>query len=211
MTMQVKVPLLKSSGDVGQRTVDAGTFRRRGKKVLLKEYVIMAEARTRVGTHSALSRAEVAGTTAKMYRQKGTGNARHGNRKAAQLRGGGMAFAKKPRQYGWSMPKRARRAALEAALRAKLEDDEVRVIDAFGIQTPRTKDFLALLDRLGLDGSFLVVPAEHSEALWKSCRNVEGAAYRVASDLNAYEILKQKYLLLEEPALKALEERFANG
>ena len=208
--MKVSVPCLLKSGEVKQRDVDVEGFRRRGRKVLLKEYAIMAEARQRVGTHAGLTRAEISGTSAKMYRQKGTGNARHGNRKAPQLRGGSMAFAKKPRDYGWAMPKRARRAALEAAVRGKLEDGEVRVVESFGLDTPRTKDFMALLKRLEVDRSFLVVPAAHADAVWKSCRNIRGAAYRVVSDLNAYEVLKQRYLIIEEGALKALQERFSN-
>ena len=205
------VPSLKSSGSVGKRKVDIEAFRRRGKKVLLKEYAIMAEARQRVGTHATLTRGEVAGTTAKMYRQKGTGHARKGNRKAAQLRGGGTAFAKKPRDYGWSMPKRARRAALEAAIRGKLEDGEVRVVESFSLDAPSTKHFLALLGQLEVDNSFLIVPGEHHDAVWRSCRNIPRSAYRVVSDLNAYEVLKQRYLVLEESALKALEERFGDG
>ena len=208
--MSVSIPYLKSSGELGERAVNAETFTRRGKKVLLKEFVIMAEARKRVGTHSAKTRAEVSGTTAKMYRQKGTGAARKGNRKAPQLRGGGMAFAKKPRDYGWHMPKKARRAALEAAIRGKLDDNEVKVVESFGIDAPKTKDFVALLARAGVEGSCLVVPAQHQDALWRSCRNVVGTGYLVASDLNAYDVLLYGTLLLEEAALASLEERFSN-
>jgi len=206
--MEVTIPSLSASGELGERTVDAGRFRRRGKRVLLKEYVHMAEARKRVGTHSALTRAEVSGTTAKMFRQKGTGNARRGNRKANMLRGGGMAFAKKPRDYGWSMPKRARRAALAAALRGKLEDGEVSVVESFDFPEPSTRMFVGILERLGVEGSFLVVPAAHDPNVWKSCRNVPGQAYRIAPDLNAYEVLKQRRLILDEAALALLEERF---
>ena len=209
--MSVSVPFLNKSGDVKTKKVNADAFRRRGSKVLLKEFVIMSEARKRVGTHAARTRAEISGTTAKMYRQKGTGNARHGNRKAGQLRGGGMIHAKKPRDYGWSMPKKARRAALQAAIRGKLDDGEVRVIADFGIDKPRTKDFVALLDRLEIAGSsFLVVPAAHNDALWRSARNLPGSHYRVVGDLNAYEILRAKYLILEDAALSALVERFGD-
>ena len=208
--MSTSVPYLKSSGELGERAVNQETFTRRGKKVLLKEFVIMAEARKRVGTHSAKTRAEVSGTTAKMYRQKGTGTARKGNRKAPQLRGGGMAFAKKPRDYGWHMPKKARRAALEAAIRGKLEDGEVKVVESFGIDTPSTKEFVALQGRLGIEGSCLFVPAAHQDALWRSSRNVPGAGYLVAADLNAYEVLRHAILVLEDAALSSLEERFSN-
>jgi large subunit ribosomal protein L4 len=207
--MEVTVPVLKKSGGLGKHAVDAGRFKRYGKKVLLREYVVMAEARKRAGTHSALTRGEVAGSTKKMYRQKGTGRARHGNDKAPQLRGGGMCFAKKPRDFGWAMPKRARRAALEAALRGKLEDGEVRLVEGFVFEKARTKEFVALLKALEIDGTFLVVPNVHDEKIRLSCRNVPGALYRVVADLNAYEVLKQKYLVIEADALKALEERFA--
>jgi large subunit ribosomal protein L4 len=209
--MSLNVPYLKKSGDLGEREVNADQFRRRAKGVVLKEFVIMAEARKRVGTHSALTRAEVSGSTRKLYRQKGTGSARKGNRKVPILRGGGAAFAKKPRDYGWHMPKKARHAALAAALRGKLDDGEVKVVESFGIDQPRTKDFVALLGRLGVAGSCLVVPAQHSDALWRSCRNVRGAGYLVSSDLNAYELLLHKTLVLEESALESLEERFGNG
>ena len=211
--MAVSVPFLNKSGDLKAKKVDESVFTRRGSKVLLKEFVIMAEARMRVGTHSAKTRAEVAGTTAKMYRQKGTGNARHGNRKAGQLRGGGMTHAKKPRDYGWLMPRKARRAALEAAIRGKLEDGEVKVVADFGIQRPSTKAFVAVLNRLEINigESFLVVPAEHSDALWRSCRNVVRSHYRVVSDINAYEILLAKHLVFEEGALKAIQERFSDA
>ena len=209
--MSTKVPYLKKSGDLGERKVDAENFRRRAKGVVLKEFVIMAEARKRVGTHSALTRAEVSGSTSKLYRQKGTGTARKGNRKVPVLRGGGMAFAKRPRDYGYHMPKKARHAALAAALRGKLDDGEVKVVENFGIDQPRTKDFTALLGRLGVEGTCLIVPTEHSDALWRSCRNVKGAGYLVSSDLNAYEVLRYGTLVLEEGALKSLEERFGNG
>jgi len=211
MAIEVSVPCLLRSGRLMKRTVDAERFRRRGRKVLLKEYAIMAEARRRAGTHAALGRSEIAGSTAKMYRQKGTGNARHGTRKAVQLRGGGVAFAKKPRAYGWAMPKRARRAALEAALRGKLEDGEVRVMEQFDEERPNTRAFAALLDRLEVDASFLVVPSRHRENIWKSCRNLPGSGYRVVADLNAYEVLRHKFLVLDEEALTSLEERFADA
>jgi len=209
--MEVTVPVLKKSGGVGKRTIAADGFRRFGKKVLLREYVEMAEARKRAGTHSALTRSEVAGSTQKIYRQKGTGRSRHGSDKAPQLRGGGMCFAKKPRDFGWSMPKQARRAALEAAVRGKLEDGEVRLVEEFAFDRPRTKEFAALLKQLEVDGTFLVVPNAHDKKIWQSCRNIQGALYRAVSDLNAYEVLKQKYLVIEADALKALEERFSRG
>jgi large subunit ribosomal protein L4 len=209
--MSVSVPFLRASGDLSERSVETDRFRRRGRRVLLKESVIMAEARKRVGSHSTKRRSEIKGTTAKMFRQKGTGHARHGAAKAPQLRGGGVAFAKKPRTYGYRIPKKARRAALAAALRGKLDDGEVRVVERFTFEKPRTKDFRELIGRLEVAGSFLVVPASHDENVWRSCRNLSGSSYRVVTDLNAYEVLKSKYLILDEAALASLEERFGDG
>ncbi len=209
--MAVGIPYLDAKGALKTRSVDADLFTRRARKVLLKEAVIMAEARMRVGTHSTLLRSEVSGTTAKMYRQKGTGNARHGTRKAPIFRGGGVAHAKKPRTYGWSMPVRARRAALRGALRGKIDDGEVRIVKGFGIKAPKTKEFAALLGKLDVKGSFLVIPESHQDALWRSCRNIPGSAYRVVDDLNAYEVLKQSVLIFEEAALDKLIERYKNA
>ena len=209
--MAVDIPYLDAKGALKTRSVDAGLFARRARRVLLKEAVIMAEARFRVGTHSTLMRSEVSGTTAKMYRQKGTGNARHGTRKAPIFRGGGVAHAKKPRTYGWAMPVRARRAALRGALRGKIDDGEVRIVKDFGIKAPKTKDFVDLLSRLEVKGTFLVIPEKHQDALWRSARNIPGCAYRVVDDLNAYEVLKQGVLIFEEAALDKLIERYKNA
>ena len=208
--MQVEIKNL--SGEVvGSAELSDAVFGAPVRRDILHRVVTWQLAKRRAGTHKVKSRGEVSGSTAKIYRQKGTGSARKGNRKAPQLRGGGMAFAKKPRDYGWKMPRKARQAALEAAIRGKLEDGEVRVIENFGITKPRTKDFKQLIGRLEIDGSFLVVPAQHQDAVWRSCRNLPGSNYLVVSDLNAYEVLRSKYLLLEDEALKVLEERFGHG
>jgi large subunit ribosomal protein L4 len=87
----------------------------------------------------------------------------------------------------------------------------VRLVERFSFERARTKEFAALLKQLSVDGSFLVVPNVHEEKVRLSCRNLPGALYRVVADLNAYEVLKQKYLVMEADALKALEERFTRG
>ncbi|MGQ0612984.1 MAG: 50S ribosomal protein L4 [Planctomycetaceae bacterium] len=208
--MAVSIPFLAKSGALQQRSVDPMAFARRARKVLLKEIVIMAEARRRTGTHSVLQRSEVAGTTRKMYAQKKTGRARHGSAKAAIFRGGGVMHGKKPREYGYALPLKARRTALRAALRGKLADGDVRLVESFGIDKPRTKDVVAILNKFGITGTFLLVPKVHSDALWRSCRNVPGSGYRVLSDLNAYEVIRARALIFEESALKELEERYAD-
>ncbi|MFQ5844564.1 MAG: 50S ribosomal protein L4, partial [Planctomycetota bacterium] len=196
---------------VKSRKVDPALFGRRTHRVLLKEAVIQAEARRRAGTHATRRRSEIRGTTAKLYRQKHTGHARHGSRKAPIFRGGGICHGPKPRSYGTPLSTRARRIALRSALRAKLEAGDVRMVEAFAFRRPRTRDFAELLSRLDVGGSFLVVCAEHADAVRRSCRNLPGSGYRVVADLNAYEVLRQGTLIFDQAAWKRLEERFGDG
>ncbi len=209
--MAVSVPFLAASGSLKDRQVDPDVFATRTRRVLLKEMVVMAEARLRTGTHSTRTRAKIHGTTAKIYRQKGTGNARHGSRKANIFRGGGIAHGPLPRDYGYHLPARARRVALRSALRGKLDDAEFRVVETFDFQKPSTRDFVRLLEQLEVQGSFLVIPAEHAESVRRSCRNIPRSGYCVVDDLNVYDVLRHQLLIFDEAALQRLEERYADG
>ncbi len=209
--MAVSVPFLTASGALKDRDVDPDVFAKRTRRVLLKEMVLMTEARRRTGTHATRNRAKIKGTTAKIYRQKGTGGARHGSRKANIFRGGGVAHGPSPRDYGYHLPARARRVALRSALRAKLDDAEFRVVEKFDFQKPSTRNFVGLLQQLEVSGSFLVIPAEHAESVRRSCRNIPRSAYCVVDDLNAYDVLRQQMLIFDEAALRKLEERYGDG
>src|SRR6185295_15944781 len=130
-------------------------------KLLLHDAVVMYQSNLRLGTAKSKSRAEVAGTTKKMYRQKGTGNARAGSRRSGIRRGGGHIFAKRPRDWTYRLPRKALQTATRMALAAKIRDDEVLLIDDFSLSAPKTKEMAAILKALKLTGdSLLVATAE---------------------------------------------------
>ena len=151
----------KSDDKLSKVEVDESLFGEKVKKRLLKEAVLMYEANLRQGTHSTLTRAEVSLTGRKPYRQKGTGSARAGDFKSPIWKGGGVAFGPKPRDYSYSMPKKARRVAVQTALLAKLIDHEVYFLSAFSVDSPQTKAAQAALNKLGVEGTTLVLLPSH--------------------------------------------------
>ena len=165
----------------------------------------MYQSNLRQGTAKTKSRAEVAGTTKKMYRQKGTGNARAGSRRSGIRRGGGHIFAKRPRDWTYRLPRKAVQLATRMALAAKLADDEVTLIDELAFDAPKTKDMAAILKALKLDGdSLLVATAEHDVNVYKSARNIADVSVSPVSDLNALSVLQPRRLLMTTAALDAL-------
>jgi len=171
---------------------------------LLKEAVLMYEANKRQGTGSSKSRHEVAGSNRKIYRQKGTGHARMGMNRTPLRRGGGAAFGPRPRDFGWNMPKKARRLAVKSALLAKLKDDEVKAVEGLTFDEIKTKQAVELLKSLKVDGTCLLVSAEYNRNLLLSARNLPGVGIAVAAELNARDVLKYRWLVIEKPALEAL-------
>jgi len=171
---------------------------------LLKQAVMMYEANRRQGTAKTKSKNEVAGSTRKLYRQKGTGNARMGMNRSPSRRGGGVVFGPKPRDFGWQMPKKARRVATRSALLAKLRDGEVKVVDSLACEEIKTKQVIALLGALKLEGSCLLVSAEYNRELVLSARNLSKVSVSEAAGLNAYEILKHRWVVVERRALEHL-------
>jgi len=201
----IEVPLLDNNGDeTATVMVDeqrlGGTVRRK----LLKEAVMMYEANRRQGTAKTRTRSEVQGSTRKLYRQKGTGNARMGSNRSPVRRGGGVAFGPRPRDYGWKMPKKQRQLATRSALLAKIRDGEVKAVDAFVVDEIKTKHVAEFLASLKLDGSCLLVSAEYNRKLLLSARNLPKVGVAVADGLNAYEILKHQWVVIEKQALEQL-------
>ena len=175
---------------------------------ILHRMVTYQLAKRRAGTHKTKGRSEISGTTKKMYKQKGTGRARHGDKGANLFRGGGHAKQKtRTREdYHKSMPKKMRRKANRNALLAKLLDNEVRVIDGLSFDSPRTKDFVNFLDALKVDRSALVAlsgDAEKSKNARLSARNVDGVQICRADQLNAFEMLNNRYLVIDKGELEA--------
>jgi large subunit ribosomal protein L4 len=164
-------------------------------------------ANQRAGTHSTLRRGEVAGSTKKLFRQKGTGNARVGNRRTNKRRGGGTAKGPKPRDYEYHMPKKAVRTATRMAILSKFQDQEVVVVDELKLEQIKTRDFVTVLRNLKLEGlSCLVGTVDYDQTLYRSARNVPGVEVQPTSQFNCYGVLRPKRLLLTKAALEALRK-----
>ena len=191
--------------EVGTYEIDPEELAPAINKQLLHDVVVMYEANRRVGTVRTKSRGEVAGSTKKMYRQKGTGRARAGAKRTPVRRGGGHAFAKRPKDWGYRLPKKAVRLATRMALRSKFEDDQVTLLDDFRVEQPKTKVVAGALKALGLgETSCLLATPEYDSNVWLSSRNIEGLRVSPVSDLNAYDLLRQRQLVLTRSALDRL-------
>ena len=168
----------------------------------------MYQSNERQGTARTRSRAEVAGSTKKMYRQKGTGNSRAGSRRSGIRRGGGHIFAKRPRDWSYRMPRKAMQLATRMALVAKFRDDQITLIDELKFDGPKTKDMAAIIKALALGGnSLLVATAEHDTNVYKSARNIEQVTVSPVSGLNALSVLQPRRLLMTKAALDAIRAR----
>lgn len=203
------LPIYNRSGQqVGSYEIDPAAIAPRINKQLLHDAVVMYQANRRQGTLRSKSRADVAGTTKKMYRQKGTGNARAGSRRSGVRRGGGHIFAKRPRDYSFSMPRKALQLATRMALASKIADGQVVVIDELKFGVPKTKEMAAILTALKLEGtSTLVATAAYDANAYKSIRNIEKVEVAPVAELNAYSVLRPKRLLVTKAALDLIKER----
>lgn len=179
------------------------------KTALLWEQVRAQRASRRRGTHATKNRAQVSGTGAKPFRQKGTGNARQGSRRAPQFVGGGVSMGPRPRSYAYRLPKTARRAALKSALSARLQEENLLVVDKFDCfdGAPKTKEIAAFLNRLGTKSALIVDVVSDdkgSDNLRLSIRNLPKSKYLAAEGLNVYDILGHEKLVLTQAALEPI-------
>ncbi|TWT36782.1 50S ribosomal protein L4 [Posidoniimonas corsicana] len=198
----------RKGNKVGTLNVEAEDFASSINKQLLHDAVVMYQANQRQGSHKTKSRGEVAGTTKKMYRQKGTGNARAGSRRSGVRRGGGHIFAIKPRDYSYRLPRKALQLATRMAFASKVQDDELVVIDDLKFDAPKTKDMAQVIKNLGCDGSsLLVTTAEHDVNVYKSARNIAKVSVSRASDLNALNLLSSRRVLITKAAIEALKAK----
>ena len=166
-------------------------------------------ANKRQGTQSSLTRAEVSGGGRKPWRQKGTGRARQGSTRAPQWTHGGIVFAPKPRDYSYTLNKKARRLALKSALSAKAAELNVVVIDSIKMDSVKTKDFAAFLKAVGCDTKALVVTAAPDMNVVKSGRNIPGCEVTFANLINVYDIVNAEKLVVDQAALAKIVEVFA--
>jgi len=204
----MEVKLLKSDNTLATTEIDVAPLGDKVKKRLLFDAVHMYESRKRVGTACTKTRSEVAGSSRKPWRQKGTGRARSGTRKSPIWRGGGITFGPKPRDYGYSLPRRALKEATRSALLSKFRDDEVRIVEDLSFEKPSTKRLTALLKDAGVEGACLVVTAEQDANVYLSCRNIPHVACLPIRDLNAYDLLKHRHMMIAGEACTKLLEQF---
>lgn len=175
-------------------------------QAVVHQAVVRQQANARQGTHNTKTRSEVSGTTRKMYRQKGTGNARAGSRRSPLRRGGGVVFGPRPRSYRQAMPKKMRRLALRCVLSAKARDEELILLEQLKIDEPKTREMEKILTALGVESSALIVTSEPEENVVKSARNLPGIKITPASLLNTVDILSRKMLLMTVEAVRKAEE-----
>jgi large subunit ribosomal protein L4 len=204
-----KLPIFDRAGkEVGKYEIDTTELAPRINRQLLHDVVVMYQSNERLGTAKTKSRADVAGSTKKMYRQKGTGNARAGSRRSGIRRGGGHIFAKRPRDWTFRLPRKAVQLATRMALAAKIRDAELTLIDDLSFAAPKTKEMAAILKALGLNGSsLLVATAEHDTNVYKSARNIDRVTVSTVAGLTALNLLSPRRVLMTKAALEAVRER----
>lgn len=201
----------RSGQEVDKLRVDETVLGGAVRYALLKQAVVMYQANRRQGTVKTKGRSEVAGSDKKLFRQKGTGNARVGNRRTGKRVGGGMTFAKLPRDFRQTMPRTQRRLARDSAVLAKLRKNQVVVVDGLGFEEPRTKEFAGILKNLKIERSCLVAVKEYDQNLYKSARNVQKVAVLPVADLNAGDICTHQRMLFTKDALVAFLNRDADS
>lgn len=201
----INLAVYNTSGEqVESLKVDERVFGSKVRYALLKQAIVMYHANKRVGTAATKSRGMVKGSSRKLFRQKGTGNARVGNIRTGKRVGGGVTFAKKARDFSKQMPKKQRRLARDSAVLSKLLGDNVVVVDELKFEKPRTKDFVGILGNLKIDRSCLVMIESLDENVYKSARNIPRIAVMPVEELNAGDICQHKQMLFTKEAFLSL-------
>ena len=200
------VPMRNLAGEtVGEVELRDDIFDAPVSKPLMHQALVRQQANARLGTHNTKTRGEVRGSTRKIWRQKGTGRARHGSIKVNLWPGGGITFGPKPRSYRKAMPRKMRRAAYRSALSVKAQGGQIVVLDALEMGAPKTRDMVELLDRLGLEGSVLIMLPEKNENVERSARNLADVKTLRAAYLNVRDLLGYDTLLIPHGSLKVIE------
>jgi len=199
------IPVYNQQGEeVGSYELDPADISPEVKKQLLHDAVVMYQRNKRQGTVGTKSRGMVSGTNKKMYRQKGTGNARAGGKRTNIRRGGGHAFAKKNIDFTYSMPKKAIRLATRMSLRSKVEDNQIKVLDELSLAEIKTKQIADLVKSLGLSGtSVLLAIPEYDVVVHRSTRNIQGVKVLPVAELNTYDLLRRRNLVIVKSALES--------
>ena len=205
--MEANVVNIKNE-NVGKIKLEDAVFNTEVKEHTVWEVIKWQLASRRAGTASTKTRADVRGSRRKILPQKGTGNARHGDRKANLMVGGGVAHGPHPRDYYYALPKKVRKKALKGVLSIKLRDGEITIIEDFSFDVPKTKNAVEVLKNFGLDKSkVLLVLNEKDENVIKSFRNLPKVRVLLVDGLNTYDILNAEHILITKSAVEKINER----
>ncbi|MFN8522769.1 MAG: 50S ribosomal protein L4 [Chloroflexota bacterium] len=199
-----ELPLKNVSGQVvGSVDLDERVFGLEPNRAVMHQAVVAQLANQRKGTHDTKTRGEVAGGTHKVYRQKGTGRARQGDRRAPHWAGGGVVFGPHPRSYQQDMPRKMRRLAMRSALSSRVQGDAVTVLDDLTLASGKTREMAGVLSALGLSSGALIVLAERNEAVSRASANLVGVRAVTPDTLNLLDVLNFKHLLFTKSATAA--------
>jgi large subunit ribosomal protein L4 len=201
----IEVPVFNQAGEeVDKFQVDEAKLGGTVRTNLLKQALVMYHANQRQGTVRTLARGEVEGSTRKIYRQKGTGNARMGTVRQPVRVGGGHAKQKRPKDWRQDMPKKAKRLARNSAVLAKIQSKDIRVLDKISLEQPKTRQVAAIFKALGIDRSVLVALEAKDVSVERSARNIERTTLTTVRQLNAWDILKNRTLLVTRAGLEEI-------
>lgn len=202
----MQVPVHNAEGEIiDQIELDESIFGLSMNRAVVHQAFVAQRANARLGTASTKTRGEVSGSTRKLHRQKHTGLARAGSRKSPTRRHGGVAFGPKPRSYRQRLPKKMRRLALKCLLSAKVSDGELKVIDSFGLDNPKTKELMRILAALGAPPSALLVTAEADGNVYRSARKLVKVKVLPAPLLNVVDLVSYRDLILTRDAVRKVE------
>jgi large subunit ribosomal protein L4 len=209
-TNPLQVPFFDALGERnGEVDLPRTIFDETPNMPVMHQAYLRQMANARQGTASTKTRGDVSGGGAKPYRQKGTGRARHGSIREPSMKGGGTVFGPHPRSYAHGMPRQMRRLALRSALSQKAIDNQVRVIENFVFDEPKTKQAAELMDAIGFDSSILVVLPAPNVVVSRSFENLSGTKTILARNINIRDLFTHTYLLLAKDCLELLEENFS--
>jgi large subunit ribosomal protein L4 len=203
----------KDGKEVESLEVEESTLGSSVRYPLLKQAIVMYQANKRVGTAATKGRSMVTGSGKKLFRQKGTGFARAGNRRTGKRVGGGVTFAKVARNFRKRMPKKQKRLARDSAILAKLLSNNVVVVDGLNIEKPHTSDFVSILNNLKIfsKDSCLVTISDYDDNLYKSAKNISRVSVMPVAELNAGDICNHRKMLITKEALLSLLDRDEAG
>ena len=191
--------------EIDKIEVDEAIFGVQPNEAVVHQALVRQLANSRQGTADTKTRREVSGSSRKLYKQKHTGMARAGNKRSPLRRGGGVIFGPHPRSYRQAMPKKMRRLAIRSILSAKVAGEELKVIDSFGLEEPKTKQMAQVLQALGIESSALLVTAELDMTVYKSARNITMIKTLPAGMLNVVDLISHNTLLMTVDAVRQVE------